>query len=157
MTDPETLAKKALVRCRRVSAGFDELVGPLSTVLPYAGDDLGLLPLDQRTRALALLKRFEQLQDLTARLGRATIAFEGDDAADLTQRDLGNWFEKKSIVVDAVDWMAMSRLRNRLVHEYPLEEYEQVARLNEAWASIPALCQMARALDDYLAKKGLQP
>ena len=157
MTDIETLARKALRRCRLVSAGVDELIGPLAPALPFAGGDLAALSLDERTAALAFLKRFEQLQDLTGRLCRITIAFEGEDATELTQRDLGNWLSKDGFVGETVDWLAMSRLRNRLVHEYPLEEEEQVSRLNHVWAFMPALRTITGALDDHLVKKGLTP
>ena len=59
----------------------------LAPILPYAGNDLDEVGLIERTATVALLKRFEQLQDLLARAARALASWEGS-SGEMTQRDL---------------------------------------------------------------------
>lgn len=155
MIEAERFVARALARCRRVSAGARELHPLLSPHLPFGGTDLDVLDLAARTAAVAFIKRFEQLQDLLTRLARAIVNFEGDDGAAMTQRDLGNWLEKRALLDDVERWMVVARLRNRLVHEYPIEEAEQVLRLNESWALAPLLYHLTDQLGSFAEHKGI--
>lgn len=155
MSDVELVISQALLRCRRVAAGAAELVPLLDAVMPYKGTDAAALPLIERTAAVAFIKRFEQLQDLIARLTRAVASWEGVDATSLTNRDIGDWLEKRVLLDKAEDWMIAVRMRNRLAHEYPVDEAEQVRRLNECWALMPLLHGILGALDGWLQQKGL--
>jgi hypothetical protein len=155
MTDTEVFIGRTLTRCRKVAAGAEELMPLLAGVMPFDGEDIDALNLMQRTAATAFLKRFEQLQDLIARAARAIAGWTGVDAGSLTHRDIGDWLEKHALVPDAESWMVAVRLRNRLVHEYPIEEQEQVLRLNESWATMPLLHTITDNLGAYAEQKGL--
>lgn len=155
MMATEVFIGRALARCRKVADGADELVPLLAAVMPFAGDDLAVLDLNERAAAIAFLKRFEQLQDLIARAARAIAGWMGVDAGSMTHRDVGDWLEKYDLVSGAEAWMAAVRLRNRLVHEYPIEEYEQVLRLNESWAMMPLLRTVTDNLGIFAKEKGL--
>lgn len=154
MTAVEAFIAQALVRCRRISDGVDELSELLGRLLPYQGSDLEQLGVIERTASVAFLKRFEQLQDVVGRTARAIVLWEGSPS-DLTQRDIADWLEKRAVVDEAQQWMVAVRLRNRLVHEYPIEEAEQVRRLNETWSLMPLLQDAALRLGDYARGKGL--
>jgi hypothetical protein len=140
----------AFARCRRIAAGVDELTPLLAPVLPFNGHDLADLGLVERIASVALLKRYEQLQDMVGRLSRAVVSWEDGDARELTHRDLGNWMEKRGFVADADQWMDALKLRNRLVHEYPVDEAEQVARVNDTWMAVGDLQAMLERLSDHL-------
>ncbi|RZM05219.1 MAG: hypothetical protein EOP67_76985 [Sphingomonas sp.] len=43
---------------------------------------------------------------------------------------------------------------NRLVHEYPVNEVEQVDRVNECWAAIPRLTDIYEKLRQRLSEQG---
>ena len=155
MTDTEAFIRHALARCRRVAEGARELEPLFGSVMPFAGHDLADLQLVERTAATAFLKRFEQLQDLIGRVVRAMSGWEGEDAGAMTHRDLANWLEKRGAVHPAERWMVTVRLRNRLVHEYPIEEAEQILRLNECWSLMPLLHIVTDHLGDYAEQKGI--
>jgi hypothetical protein len=155
VSDTEVFIAQAIARCRKVAAGADELMPLFRDAMPFAGDDLEELDLIQRTAATAFLKRFEQLQDLIARAARAIAGWTGVATGSMTHRDIANWLEKHALVTDAEAWMVAVRLRNRLVHEYPIEEEEQVLRLNESWALMPMLRTVTDTLGSFAEQKGL--
>ena len=157
MSTTLTVIGRAVDQCRRLLLGTEELRPLFGAVMPFTGDDLSILSVVERAGSVAFIKRFEQLQDLLSRLVRLIAAWEGADSASMTHRDVGDWLEKRLLVDDAENWMNAVRLRNRLVHEYPILEAEQVRRLNECWALMPALQQIAVALTDYATEKGLVP
>jgi hypothetical protein len=72
----EDLIKAAAARCDRIVAGFDDLRPILTPVLPIIGDDPSRLPLIERIASIALLKRYEQLQDMLGRLFRAYLTWD---------------------------------------------------------------------------------
>lgn len=133
----------ALERCRQVADGLDDVRPELTGVLPARS--MAEIKADRRVSvaSVALLKRIEQLQDLLIRLMRALVTWEGGDSQAMTVRDLANWMEKQGVLVTD-EWMELTLLRKRLVHEYPIDEAEQLKRVNESWAA-------AEQLEDVLA------
>lgn len=154
MSDTEAVLQATLLRCRRLSDGVDELRPILSAHLPTQVPLLEALSLTQRIASIALLKRVEQLQDMIARLVRLVAVWELLDTAAMTRRDLANWMEKSRFVEDADHWVALTLLRNRLVHEYPIDEAEQVRRVNQCWDAATQLQSIVAAIVTYLSKKG---
>lgn len=148
------LITAALARCDAVIAGIDELSPFLTPVLPTTAADFGRLAVVERIASVALLKRYEQLQDLVGQLGRLVLAWEAEDNGRLTRRDFANWLERFGAVEDADDFIAFQDLRNRLVHEYPLDVDDQAERVNATWAALPDLVMVTRALGTYLANRG---
>ena len=151
----EDLIRSAVERCDRIVMGFDDVRPFLEPVLPFSGDDLTQLPLIERIASVALLKRYEQLQDMLGRLFRAYLDWEIEDVRAMTRRDQANQLEKFGIVDDADDWIVAAELRNRLVHEYPIDEDEQVERVNATWAAAAGLITAYQLLRARLADKGL--
>ena len=143
-----------LARCDRITAGFCDLQPLLQGVMPLTVDGLSRLDTPQRIASVALLKRYEQLQDIVGRLGRAVAAWELEDVQEMTRRDFANWLEKAEIVTSAEHWVAATYLRNRLVHEYPLAEAEQIDRVNACWQGLPPLVTMVERLREHLARRG---
>ncbi|GGB28101.1 hypothetical protein GCM10011380_17130 [Sphingomonas metalli] len=151
----EELIGAAVARCDRIVAGFDDLRPVLAPVLPVTGDDLTKLPPAERIASIALLKRYEQLQDMLGRLFRAYLTWELEDVREMTRRDQANQLERLGVVADADDWVAAAELRNRLVHEYPIDEAEQVDRVNDTWNASFGLIKVYTKLRARLAQQGL--
>lgn len=151
----EEVIRAAVERCDRIVAGFADLRPFLEPILPVAGDDLACLPVVERIASIALLKRYEQLQDMLGRLFRAYLSWEAEDARAMTRRDQANQLEKLGIIADADEWIGAAELRNRLVHEYPIDESEQVERVNDTWAASSGLMGAYATLRARLAERGL--
>ena len=156
MSRVEALAASILAGAQRVVAGYLELVPYLEGVLPTENDDLSNLSVIERITSIALLKRFEQLQDQTARLARAALELDLERVARMTVRDVANGMEKRNIVDDADDWADLNNLRNQLVHEYPIGDREQVERVNECWTAMPKLVAIHDRLRKYLLRQGIE-
>jgi len=153
----DALIRAAVARCDRIVEGFDDLRPILAPVLPIDGDDPSRLPLIERIASIALLKRYEQLQDMLGRLFRAYLTWELEDVRDMTRRDQANQLERLGVIADADAWIDAAELRNRLVHEYPIDDAEQVDRINETWAGSAAIVQVYAGLRARLANQGLLP
>jgi hypothetical protein len=152
---PEHRILRALAdAAEAVAVGLDEAIGLLQP-LPLTAERFTSLDLVQRTAAAALLKRVEQLQDIIARMFRTALIADGADVGGMTARDIANRMEKLGALADARAWSDIVRLRNRLVHEYPVGATEQHNRVLSALDAAPAL---HRILDDaiaFLAKQEL--
>lgn len=153
----EDVIRGGVARCDRIVAGVDELRPFLAPVLPVSGNDLSALPVIERIASIALLKRYEQLQDMLARLLRAYLTWELEDVRAMSRRDQANQAEKFGMVADADDWMEAAELRNRLVHEYPVEEAEQVDRVNECWVGVHRLVRSYADLKARMNDRGALP
>ncbi|TXG84738.1 MAG: hypothetical protein E6R12_03595 [Sphingomonadales bacterium] len=155
MTETTLFIRQLFERGAALQVGVEEVSVDLVGLVPFTLVSFREAKRQQRVASVALLKRVEQSQDVLARLLRALAAWQGQDAATMTQRDLGNFAEKLNAVDSAEDWMAFVRLRNRLVHEYPLDEAEQVARVNACWAKVGFAAEMMERLRTYAASQGL--
>ena len=141
------------VRADRIVSGFADLRPFLASRLPAAESELITFPVVERIASIALLKRYEQLQDIVGQLGRIVLSWELEDISRLTRRDFANKLERLGVVDDADDYMASNELRNRLVHEYPLDEGEQVHRVNASWEGFPRLVAMIDALRRHMVDR----
>ena len=157
MRRPEAIAASLLAGAERVMAGLAELTPFLGGQLPSANDDLSGLAVVSRIASIALLKRFEQLQDQTARLARLAIELELERTDRVTVRDLANAMERRGIVGDADRWVDLNNLRNQLVHEYPVATRERVDRVNECWAATPLRIDAHQKLRAHLLAQGVAP
>ena len=150
----EDLIPAAVARCDRTVAGVNELRPFLDPVLPVSGSDLGELPVVERVASVALLKRYEQSRDMLGRLFRAYLDWELEDVRSMTRRDQANQLEKFGIVKDADEWVGAAELRNRVVHEYPVDEGEQIDRVNECYVAILSLLSSYSELRRRLQSRG---
>ncbi len=153
MSGIDDLLRAVFARSVRIVAGFHDIHPFLAPVLPASNEALSGLPVVERIASIALLKRYEQLQDIVAQLGRLMISWEGERTDRLSRRDLANWLERFGAVDDADDYIAASELRNRLVHDYPLDEDEQTQRVNSSWAGFPALIAIVEALRRHMISR----
>jgi uncharacterized protein with HEPN domain len=128
-----------------------ELMGPP----PQSIADFAELGLIERTAAAALLKRVEQQQDIIARLFRTALIADGVDISGLTARDVANHMEGLGVLADANQWSTLVRLRNRLVHEYPVDATEQFDRVTKAIAAEPVLEKIRGDLVAFLRRQNL--
>lgn len=127
--------------------------------------DLGALPIDmaafaalrrsQRVASRALLKSVEQTEDQLARLFRLLPALKLIDTSGWFAQDYANFAEKLGILDDSFAWTAIIKLRNRLVHDYPLDPEAQLDMLTKAYNAVPLLRKAARAARTYIENGGL--
>lgn len=110
-----------------------------------AGDDAT----EDQVRALdAFVQRYQQVYDLIAhRLYPAIYRSASLGERPPALRSLMVWLEEQAVIDGARLWLARAELRNRLVHEYPLEDEERAAALIAALSEADAmLAQLAAAL-----------
>ena len=101
------------------------------------------------------LKTVEQLEEQVARLFRTILLLNAVDVGGLFARDIADRMEALGIIDDAARWTEMVKLRNRLVHDYPLSREARFARLQEVIAAVSYLDGTAAATLTYLQKTGL--
>ncbi len=126
---------------------------------------LGSLPADmvgyramnrsQRVASRALLKSVEQMEDQLARLFRLLPKLMLTSTTGWFAQDYANFAEKLGIVESSFAWTAIIRLRNRLVHDYPLQPEAQLELLSQAHAAVPLLVSTARAARSFVENEGL--
>ena len=119
------------------------------TTLPM----IGSMPVDdpsfaamtpmQEMAATAMLKQFEQLEGLLSGLFRAILRTLGVRLKGLYPLDIGNRMVELDIFDDADRWVAIVKLRNELVHEYPLGSSDRYDRFAAAYESFPFLFNAA--------------
>lgn len=105
-----------------------DLTGPVPAD-QAAFDGLGKI---ERVASTSLLKVVEQIEDQLARLFRTILNALAVDTTGLYAQDIANRMEKLGIIDDAGRWVGVVRLRNRLVHDYPIDLAAQFSRLKQA-------------------------
>lgn len=152
---PEMLILAALASASEsVAVGLHEALGLMGPP-PPAIEAFLALGLVERTAAAALLKRVEQQQDILARLFRTALIADGVDVSAMTARDIANRMERLGALADARAWSDLVRLRNRLVHEYPVAPTEQFDRVVSAVAAVPVLDRIRGDLLAFLQRQNL--
>lgn len=126
----------------RVERALAMIAGPLSRLRESVEDDGQLFPLSagsfdrQSRKALdAFLQRFQQVYDILARkLMPAMHAYLVADARPRSFRDTLDAFERLELIDSADRWEELNELRNRLIHEYALDDATRAQELNAAFA-----------------------
>ncbi len=147
MTSPEgEIIGDIVERIQLLLVSLDEafeLAGPVPDDLPTF-EARGKI---ERVAGNAAIKTVEQLQDQLARLFRTILQALAVDTSGLFAQDIADRMEQLGVVVDAARWMGVIRLRNRLVHDYPIGREVQLGRLKEASGAAVVLRESAaRAL-----------
>jgi uncharacterized protein YutE (UPF0331/DUF86 family) len=150
------ILRKLMVAANAISVGANDAAALMGTPPTDVASFLAFGPVE-RTAARALLKAVEQMQDVIARLFRTVLLAEAIDIAPLTTRDIANLMEKFGAIDDARAWSELTKLRNRLAHEYPVSSTAQLERVTEALEAVPKLQAVLAKLNDYLADKGYLP
>lgn len=144
MTEPEGQILDRLIERLdklRASAASDlELLGEVPS--DVAGFDA--MPPNRQSAARAFLKSFEQIEDQLSRVFRAIPKQMGEDDQRWFARDYADLMERVGVLDDASDWSRVVKLRNQLVHDYPLEPQVQFDRLIEATGHLPFLVETHR-------------
>lgn len=150
--DAERVALAELLQALdEVADGFDEAFAVLGE-LPGSPAELQAYRASERLAARSLLKSVEQMQDLLGRAIRATLVIEQVDLAGLSPRAWADRAETIGALPSSAEWSALVRLRNELVHEYPLSPAQRLQRLSDAWNAVAVLRRVDRQLRDYILK-----
>jgi predicted nucleotidyltransferase len=161
MEEVAATLRAAVAAARRVGDALSLSVAELAGVLPATAAQAAAFDRAAQKDVLAFLKTFEQLQDLLAnRVARAALAQAALDITRMAVRDAFDELEKRGAIADARRFVDMQRLRNRLVHEYPMDDARRAERINAAWAMAPALLEELERLAAFaegLAAKGETP
>jgi uncharacterized protein with HEPN domain len=104
----------------------------------------------------------ERIDAFVARFGRLQDTL-GDKALPLLLRivaepigttlDNLDRAERFGWLASATDWLALRKLRNRLIHEYVRDIKELAEALNAAHAGVPVLCRFFDAISAYSATR----
>ncbi|MFD1952294.1 hypothetical protein ACFSGX_16085 [Sphingomonas arantia] len=141
--------------------GLTALVISLNETLDLTGpapvDQPAFEALDkiQRVASTSLLKVIEQLEDQLARLFRTILQSRAVDTKGLYAADYGNHMERLGLLDDAGRWVGVVKLRNRLVHDYPIDPATQLSRLKQAHEAAPFLRETAERTLAFLNDRNL--
>ena len=137
------------------------IAGPLARLHESVTEDANLFPLSansfdrQSRKALdAFLKRFQQVYDILARkVMPAMHLFLTADVRPRSFRDTLDAFERLELIDSADRWEELNELRNRLIHEYALDDLTRAHELNAAFAAAPMITAAAERFAHIIAAK----
>jgi hypothetical protein len=142
-------------------AAIAAVVASARETLPLVGtmprDDAAfaaMTPL-QRLAATAMLKQFEQLEGLLSGLFRTALRASGVRLKGLFPRDVGDRMVELGVIDDAAHWVALVKLRNELVHEYPLGTSDRYDRFAAAFDAFPFFFDAADRARRMVVARGL--
>lgn len=111
------------------------------------------MSMTQRVATKAVIKSVEELEEQVMRLFRTILHLLAVDTADLYARDIADHMEQLGIVADAAGWMEVVKLRNRLVHDYPLTPEARFDKLVESEAAIALMRDTAKGAFAFVRAK----
>lgn len=156
MSRERRFLQEALTAGSKVARRLKQSRAALLPDMPIQAEHIEPLVDDTTTVIDAMIKRVESLQDLLERrVFRSVLLCEGEPLEGFSARDAANRLEKLGAIPSADAWGELSRLRNRLAHEYPLHPEKQAARINDAFAAIEPLIGVLDTLQSYAETKGL--
>ncbi len=99
---------------------------PMSSVCYHSLSEEQIRCIDQ------FIFRFSKLQDaMGAKIFRYILELLDEDVAYLPMRDILNRMERYNLIPSAEEWVYIRELRNEIAHDYPLDEADVLATLNE--------------------------
>lgn len=144
MTDDRELLAEVLAACERPHAHLGRYIDDVEALGVIDGDSVANLSFEEETSVRAFLKTFEQFQDMAARrLLRLYLVIMGEDVRGLTARDAFDRAETVGVLDSADAFFEVQRVRNKLAHEYPMDNQRRARRINEAHSAATTL------LDEY--------
>ena len=153
MTEPQDDILGAIAkRIRSLVIALDEDAQALGPV-PADQAAFEAMTVQSRVGSRALLKTVEQLEDQMMRLFRTILRMRDVDTCTMYARDFANRMEAAGIVANTDEWMQIVKLRNRLVHDYPLSRESQFTKLVEAVAAAAVLRASAERALAYIDTK----
>lgn len=125
---------------------------PLIGTMPVDDASFTAMTSIQRMAATAMLNEFEQLEGLLSGLFRAILRTLGVQLKGLYPLDIAN---RMAELDDPESWVATVKLRNELVHEYPLGISDRYDRFVAAHDSFPFLFDAAERAARVVAERHL--
>jgi len=108
--------------------------------LPIQGQGLARLDDEQVQDWDQFILRFTKLQDAVgAQLYPALLAHLQEPYEDRPMLDKLNRLEKMGYLTSTEQWQTLRVIRNRLTHDYPIDDALEAAYLNDAINSVPVL------------------
>jgi predicted nucleotidyltransferase len=139
--EKRTLAQ-TIAAALRVSEALRLSLDDLRVIAPLSPERVWNLTRQEQKDVLAFLKSFEQLEDITVhRLIRGILDEMLIDTSRWSVRDAFDRMEKAGAIENAARFIEIARLRNRLVHEYPMDDARRAKRINDAWEAAPVLLE----------------
>ena len=112
--------------------------------------------IEDSERTDAFLARFGRLQDtLGDKLLPELLSCLGETLGPVI--DNLDRAEKLGLLESADQWLAIRKLRNRMVHEYVRDMQALANALNEAHAAVPCLLAFCNRMGDYVARRVARP
>lgn len=150
MTAPEPeILRRLIERLDRLNRSADGDLAWLGQV-PVDLAAFDAMESHRQSAARAVLKSFEQIEDQLSRVFRVIPALMGEDSGRWFARDFADFMERLGILDAASDWSRVVKLRNQLVHDYPLEAQVQFDRLVESIGYLPFLAETHRRLAAFV-------
>ncbi len=136
--------------CDRHIQRINEALEGLAVELPMSFDCYISLSVEQIRCIDQFIFRFSKLQDaMGAKIFRYLLEYLNEDVSVLPMRDILNRLERYSLLPDANEWVYIRELRNEISHDYPLQENDVLAILNELLSKVQVLYQIYVNLKEY--------
>lgn len=154
MTGEVDITRAVLARLAALDVALTEDLTALEG-LPATPGETMRMSAARRVASRALLKTVEQMEDQLARLFRLLPKLMLVDSSRWYAQDFANFAEKLGVIDDAFAWTGIIKLRNRLVHDYPLDPDAQFVLLTDAFNAVGFLRAAAESAHAFVAKEGL--
>lgn len=154
MTPEQEIIADQIAAIRAVCASVRETLPLIGTMAHDDASYAAMTPL-QRIATTAMLKQFEQLEGLLNGVFRAILRALGVRLKGLYSLDIANRMAELDILDDSGRWVSVVKLRNELVHEYPVGTSDRYDRFVAAHAALPLLLDAASRADRVVAARGL--
>ena len=138
--DAGVLFRENCAAAERIHARLQTSIGRVAPLFPLDATRLEALDENATERIDALLKRFEQLEDIVDnRIHRGILLLERERLSEMSRRDVADRLEKLGAIASSDRWWEIAGARHRLVHEYPLDAERRAERLNGTFRAAIAL------------------
>jgi len=154
MTHTRKLLAEALEQCTRLARHLQWSLPRVASVFPLDGNAINALSPEEMERLDAFCMRFGKLQDMLGRqLFRGLLTVEQEEAVSML--DCLHAMEKRRLIDNSEQWIETRLLRNRLAHDYPLNDQDRAQALNSIYDYAPILVTVLESVRNYIADKKL--
>lgn len=154
--EEQALLREYLASLARLSAGFSRAIDDVASLMPMTGARIDDLTMDDDTRVLVFLKRFEQFEDALHRALKAiSKIMEHGRIERLTSIDVTRRAYHLGILDSQEIWANAVRARNTLAHEYPIDPVKRTNQINTAWEARETLRTTWTAIRRFVDMEGL--
>lgn len=131
----------------------------LALVEPVPGDAEALAAMTplQRMGTTAMIKQFEQLEGALHGLFRAMLRSLGVRLKGLYALDIANRMAELDVLDVPLRWVDIVKLRNDLVHDYPIQATERWERVVETHGAFPFLFDAAARAERVIRARVMIP